>query len=230
MGGLYVLREAAKYKKLNLKTATIAIQGFGNAGNFAFSLSKRLFGSKVVAVSDSSGAIYSRKGLDYDKAVETKKKTGSLQSYPGAEKISNKELLALDVDVLIPAALEDQITKQNADKVNAKILLELANGPVTYDADKILAERKVFDIPDFLVNSGGVTVSYFEWLQNISGYYWHADEVYKRLDTIITRSFNGVMQKQEEYAKKGEKINARMAAYIIAVDRVAKAMKARGWY
>jgi glutamate dehydrogenase (NAD(P)+) len=175
MGGLYVLREAAKYKKLNLKTATIAIQGFGNAGNFAFSLSKRLFGSKVVAVSDSSGAIYSRKGLDYDKAVETKKKTGSLQSYPGAEKISNKELLALDVDVLIPAALEDQITKQNADKVNAKILLELANGPVTYDADKILAERKVFDIPDFLVNSGGVTVSYFEWLQNISGYYWHAD-------------------------------------------------------
>ncbi|MGD0510546.1 MAG: Glu/Leu/Phe/Val dehydrogenase, partial [Candidatus Micrarchaeaceae archaeon] len=230
MGGLYVLREAAKYKKLNLKTATIAIQGFGNAGNFAFSLSKRLFGSKVVAVSDSSGAIYSRKGLDYDKAVETKKKTGSLQSYPGAEKISNKELLALDVDVLIPAALEDQITKQNADKVKAKILLELANGPVTYDADKILAERKVFDIPDFLVNSGGVTVSYFEWLQNISGYYWHADEVYKRLDTIITRSFNGVMQKQEEYAKKGEKINARMAAYIIAVDRVAKAMKARGWY
>ncbi len=229
-GGMYVLREAAKHKKLNLKTATVAIQGFGNAGNFAFSLSKKFFGSKVVAVSDSSGAIYSKKGLDYDKMVEIKKKRGNVQAYPGAEKISNKELLELDVDVLIPAALENQITKENADKVKAKILLELANGPVTYEADKVLAEKKVFNVPDFLVNSGGVIVSYFEWLQNISGYYWPADEVYKRLDAIMTRSFKEVIGRQEEYAKKGEKINARMAAYTIAVDRVAKAMKYRGWY
>lgn len=153
-----------------------------------------------------------------------------MQAYPGVEKMSNSELLELDADVLIPAALENQITKENADKVKAKILLELANGPVTYEADKILAEKKVFGVPDFLVNSGGVTVSYFEWLQNVSGYYWPADEVYKKLDAIITKSFKEVMQKQEEYAKKGEKINTRMAAYIIAVDRVAKAMKYRGWY
>lgn len=229
-GGMYVLREAAKYKKLNLKTATIAIQGFGNAGNYAFSLSRRFFGSKVVAVSDSRGAIYSKKGLDYEKVVEAKERGGSVQAYPGVEKMSNSELLELDADVLIPAALENQITKENADKVKAKILLELANGPVTYEADKILAEKKVFGVPDFLVNSGGVTVSYFEWLQNVSGYYWPADEVYKKLDAIITKSFKEVMQKQEEYAKKGEKINTRMAAYIIAVDRVAKAMKYRGWY
>jgi glutamate dehydrogenase (NAD(P)+) len=229
-GGMYVLREAAKQKRLNLRTASIAIQGFGNAGNFAFSLSKKFFGSKVVAVSDSEGAIYSKKGLDYDKVLEVKKRRGTVQAYPGAEKISNKELLELDVDVLIPAAIENQITKENAGRINAKILLELANGPVTYEADKILAERKIFDIPDFLVNSGGVTVSYFEWLQNISGNYWSADEVYKRLDTIITKSFKEVMSKQEEFAKKGEKINARMAAYIIAVERVAKAMKYRGWY
>jgi glutamate dehydrogenase (NAD(P)+) len=229
-GGMYVLREAARHKKLNLHTASIAIQGFGNAGNFAFSLSKKFFGSKVVAISDSSGAIYSRKGLDYNKALDVKKKRGTVQAYPGAEKISNDELLELDVDVLIPAAIEDQITKKNADKVRAKILLELANGPVTYEADRILAERKVFDVPDFLVNSGGVVVSYFEWLQNKSGYYWTADDVYKRLDEIITRSFKDVMKRQDDYAKSGEKINARMAAYTIAIERVASSMKYRGWF
>lgn len=229
-GGMYVLREAAKYKKINLKTASIAIQGFGNAGNYAFSLSKKFFGSKVVAISDSEGAIYSKSGLDYAKVVEAKEKKGSVQAYSGAEKITNEQLLELNVDVLIPAAIENQITKDNADNIKAKILLELANGPVTTEADKILAERKVFDLPDFLVNSGGVTVSYFEWVQNIGGYYWDADEVYKRLDTIITRSFKDVIAKQDEYAKSGTKINPRMAAYIIAVDRVAKAMKYRGWY
>lgn len=229
-GGMYVLREAAKYKKLELKNASVAIQGFGNAGDFAFSLSNKLFGSKVVAVSDSQGAIYNKNGLDYEKVLAAKQKNGTVQAYPDAEKMTNKELLELDVDVLIPAAIENQVTKENADKVNAKILLELANGPVTYEADKILAEKNVFVLPDFLVNSGGVTVSYFEWLQNTSGYYWKADEVYKKLDEIITRSFNEVIAKQEEYEKKGTKINARTAAYIIAVDRVAKAMKYRGWY
>ncbi len=229
-GGMYILREAAKYKKLNLKKATIAIQGFGNAGNFAFSLSKKFFGSKVVAISDSSGAIYSKKGLDYARVAEAKKKNGTVQAYSGAEKISNKELLELDVDVLIPAAIEDQITKANASNINAKILLELANGPVTYEADKILGEKKIFDIPDFLVNSGGVIASYFEWLQNNSGYYWDAKDVYSKLDATITRSFNEVMKRREEHSKKGEKISARMSAYTIAVERVAKAMKARGWY
>jgi glutamate dehydrogenase (NAD(P)+) len=229
-GGMYVLREAAKYRKLNLKTASIAIQGFGNVGGNAFEIASKVFKYKIVAISDSEGAIYNKKGLNYDKVLEAKTKKGKVQAYSDAEKISNEDLLQLNVDVLIPAALENQITGKNADKINTKILLELANGPVTPEADKILAQRKIFGLPDFLVNSGGVIVSYFEWLQNQSGYYWTADEVSKRLDTIMTKSFNDVIAKQEEFRKKGETINTRMAAYIIAVDRIAKAMKYRGWY
>jgi glutamate dehydrogenase (NAD(P)+) len=230
MGGMYVLREAAKYRKVNLKNASIAIQGFGNAGNFAFSLAKKMFNSKIVAISDSEGAIYSKKGLDYETLLDVKKKKGTVQGYPGAEKITNEQLLELNVDVLIPAAIENQITSANAERINSKILLELANGPVTPEADRILAERKLYNLPDFLVNSGGVIVSYFEWLQNQSGAYWTADEVYKKLDAIMTRSFKDVTSKQQEYLKEGKKINTRMAAYIIAVDRVSKAMKYRGWY
>ena len=229
MGGMYVLREAAKAQGLNLKNATVAIQGFGNAGNFAFQLSKKLFGCNVVAVSDSAGGVYNKQGLDYDKCIEAKQKTGSVQGYAKADKITNEELLELGVDVLIPAAIENQVTGSNADRINTKILLELANGPVTPQADKILAEKKILDLPDFLVNSGGVIVSYFEWVQNIGGYYWTADDVYKRLDTIMTRSFKDVVETQKAYAKKGA-MNARTAAYVIAVDRVMKAMKYRGWY
>ena len=229
-GGMYVLREAAKYKKLNLKKATIAIQGFGNVGGNAFRLARKMFGSKVVAISDSYGAIYNKNGLDYAKVLDAKSRFGKVQSYSGAEKLSNDQLLQLNVDVLIPAAMENQITAKNADKVKPKILLEMANGPVTPEADNILLDRKVFGLPDFLVNSGGVIVSYFEWLQNQSGYYWTEDEVYKRLDTIMTRSFKDVIARQDEYAKKGQKINTRMAAYTIALDRVSSAMKYRGWY
>jgi glutamate dehydrogenase (NAD(P)+) len=230
MGAMYVLREAAKYRRLNLKRATVAIQGFGNAGNRSFSLSRKLFGSKVVAISDSNGAIYDNGGLDYDRVLEAKEKYGRVQAYRGAERLTNEQLLELNVDVLIPAAIEDQITGKNADNIRAKILLELANGPVTNDADKILSGKKVFDLPDFLVNSGGVIGSYFEWLQNNSGYYWKADEVYRRLDEIITKSFRDVIAAQEAYAKSGKRVSTRTAAYTIAVDRVAKAMKARGWY
>ncbi len=229
-GGMYVLREAAKQKKMNLKGASVAIQGFGNAGNFAFSLSKRMFNTKVVAISDSEGGIYNKKGLDYEKVMEAKKRTGKVQGYRDADKITNEQLLELPVDVLIPAAIENQITGSNAHRIKSKILLELANGPVTPEADRILAAGKVFHLPDFLVNSGGVIVSYFEWLQNQSGYYWKADEVYKKLDEIITKSYKDMIAKQEEYSKKGQKISTRTAAYIIAVDRVAKAMKYRGWY
>ena len=230
MKKLYVLREAAKLKKINLKTAKIAIQGFGNAGNFAFDLSKKLFGSKIVAISDSSGGVYSEKGLDYNKLKEAKEKTGSVEGYKGAEKITNEELLQLDVDVLIPSAIENQITEKNADKVKTKILLELANGPVTPGADEILFNNGVFDLPDFLVNSGGVIVSYFEWVQNIQSFYWTENDVYQRLDKIITQSFKDVMTTQKDYLNKGKKISPRMAAYIIAVSRVANAMKIRGWY
>lgn len=229
-GGMYVLREAAKYRKLNLKSASIAIQGFGNVGGYAFSLARKMFGSKVVAISDSEGAIYNKKGLDYDRVMDAKQKRGKVQAYTDAERISNEQLLELNVDVLIPAAMENQITGKNADKINTKILLELANGPVTPDADRMLADHKIFGLPDFLVNSGGVIVSYFEWLQNQSGYYWEEDEVYKKLDKIMTKSFKDVIAVQEDYAKKGTKISTRNSAYIIAMDRVAKAMRYRGWY
>ncbi len=230
MGGMYVLREAAKLKKIDLKKARIAIQGFGNAGNFAFDLSKKLFGSKIVAISDSEGGVYSDKGLDYEKLKTAKADTGSVDGYKGAQKITNEELLELDVDILIPSAIENQVTEKNADKINTKILLELANGPVTPGADETLYNKGVLDLPDFLVNSGGVIVSYFEWVQNIQSFYWTEEDVYKRLDNIITKSFYDVIKTQKEYKSKGKSISPRMAAYIIAVGRVAAAMKIRGWY
>ncbi len=229
MGGMYVLREAAKKFKINLKGAKIVIQGFGNAGKFAFELAQGT-GAKVIAISDSKGGVYSEKGLDLAKLDAAKEKSGSVQGYPGADKVSNEKLLELKADVLIPAALENQITGSNADKINAKLVLELANGPVTPEADKILFERGIPDLPDFLVNSGGVIVSYFEWAQNIQQYYWELEEVYSRLDKIITKSFSEVMKVQSEYRAKGKKITPRDAAYIIAVGRVAASMKARGWY
>ncbi|MCL5100555.1 MAG: Glu/Leu/Phe/Val dehydrogenase [Candidatus Marsarchaeota archaeon] len=230
MGGMYVLRESAKLLNFKTKNAKIAIQGFGNAGKFAFQIANEMAGAKVVAVSDSSGGIYSEKGIDYEKLLKLKEETGSVSGYKGAQEVTNEELLELDADVLIPAALENQITGSNADKIKAKLVLELANGPVTPEADKILFERGILDMPDFLVNSGGVIVSYFEWVQNMEGYYWKLDDVYKRLDSIITSSFNDVIKTQKEYKSKGKKISPRMAAYIVSVDRVAKAMKSRGWY
>ncbi len=223
-GGMYVLREAAKKIKLDLKNATVAIQGYGNAGQFAHKLVTEMFGSKVVAVSDSKGGIYSENGLDYNKVLEHKEKTGSVINFPGAKNITNEELLELNVDVLIPAALENQITGKNANNIKAKIVLELANGPTTPEADEILYKKGILDIPDFLANAGGVTVSYFEWVQNINGYYWTAEEVYQKLDQKMTKAFWDVMETMEKY-----KVDPRTAAYIVAVDRVAKAVKIRGW-
>ncbi|MGC8478518.1 MAG: Glu/Leu/Phe/Val family dehydrogenase [Candidatus Micrarchaeia archaeon] len=230
MGGLFVMREAAKVLGIDLKKAKIAVQGFGNAGKFAYTLSKQLFGSKVVAISDSKGGTYDEKGLDLAKLEKAKNETGSVENYEGGEKITNEQLLESDVDILIPAAIENQITGSNADKIKAKLVLELANGPVTPEADKILHEKGILDLPDFLVNSGGVIGSYFEWVQNIGGYYWSAEEVYQKLDKIITKSFADTMRTKSEYESKGKKVTPRTAAYIIAVDRIAKAMKARGWY
>ena len=232
MGGMFVMREAAKLLKIDLKKAKIAVQGFGNAGMYAYTLSKKMFGSKVVAISDSQGGIYDPDGLDLKKLEDAKAKTGSVQGYKSknAEKVSNEKLLELDVDILIPAAIENQVRKDNADKIKAKLLLELANGPVTPDADGILHEKGVFDLPDFLVNSGGVIGSYFEWAQNLSNYYWETEDFYNKLDKFITKAFNSTIAMRKDYMSKGQKISPRMAAYIIAVDRVAKAMKARGWY
>ncbi|MGC8619007.1 MAG: Glu/Leu/Phe/Val family dehydrogenase [Thermoplasmata archaeon] len=223
-GGLYVLREAAKKIKLDLSKATVAIQGFGNAGQFAHKLVTEMFGSKVVAVSDTKGGIYCKDGLDFKKVLDHKEKTGSVTNLPGTKNITNEELLELDVDVLIPAAIENQITGNNADKIKAKIVLELANGPTTPEADVILYKKGILDIPDFLANAGGVTVSYFEWVQNINGYYWTAEEVYQRLDQKMTKAFWDVIETAEKY-----KVEPRMGAYIVAVKRVADAVKIRGW-
>ncbi len=232
MGGIFVMREAAKMLKLDPSTSTIAVQGFGNAGKFAYTLSKKIFGAKVVAISDSEGAIYDPDGLELEKLEAAKANHGTVQAYESknAQKLTNEQLLELKVDILIPSAIENQIRGDNADKINTKLLLELANGPVTPEATDILFQKGVLDLPDFLVNSGGVIGSYFEWTQNITGYYWDTDRFYAELDKKITKSFYDTIAMQKTYADKGKKINTRMAAYIIAVDRVARAMKARGWY
>jgi len=223
-GGIFCTREAAKALKITLKDAPTVIQGYGNAGMYAATLSVEHFGSKIIAVSDSKGGIVNKKGLDPWKVAEHKEKTGSVVGFPGSTKISNEELLELECTVLWPSALENVITKENAPRIKAKIVSEAANGPTTPEADEILHKNNVFVIPDFLDNSGGVIVSYFEWCQNIQGYYWELDEVYKRLDARITKAFHAMYD-----TRKKEKVHSRMAAYLVAVKRVVEAMKLRGW-
>jgi len=223
-GGMYCLREAAKVIGLNLEGATVAIQGYGNAGSFAHELVENMFGCKVVAVSDSRGGIYNKKGLKFKDVMAVKTKTGSVTNYKDVEKISNDKLLELKVDILIPAALEGVITEKNAGKIKGKIIVELANGPTTPKADNILYKNGNYVIPDFLANAGGVTVSYFEWVQNINGYYWTLEEVYDKLDKKMTKAFHDVHNMRKE-----KKIHTRLAAYLVAVKRVVEAMKLRGW-
>jgi len=253
-GGMFVLREGAKYINLPLEpdmenmykpygelikikenvnpknAVTVAIQGYGNAGQYAHLLVKKLFkNAKVVAISDTKGGIYNENGIPFDKAVETKEKKGSVVEYKEGKKITNEELLELKVDILIPAAIENVIHGGNADKIKAKIILELANGPTTPEADTILHKKGVLVLPDFLANAGGVTVSYFEWVQNIYGYYWSYEEVYEKLDKKMSQAFWDVINNREEYKKKGKDIHMRTSAYIVSVERVVQAMKDRGW-
>jgi len=223
-GGMYALREAAKELNIDLKKATFAIQGYGNAGSFAHTLAKELFGSKVVAVSDSKGGVYDQNGIDADTAAMTKAKTSSVANIAQGKKISNEELLELPVDILVAAALENVITKENAGRVKAKIIVELANGPTTPEADAILYKNNVHVIPDFLANAGGVTVSYFEMVQNIMRYCWSFDEVYQKLDERMIMAYHSVFDASKKYG-----INMRQAAYTVAVARVVDAMKTRGW-
>jgi len=223
-GGMYALREAAREFNIDLSKATFAIQGYGNAGSFAHSLAKELFGGKVVAISDSKGGAFNAKGIDADEAARIKAETSTVANIPGAKKISNEELLELDVDILVAAALENVITKDNAGRVKAKIIVELANGPTTPEADEILFQNKVHVIPDFLANAGGVTVSYFEMVQNIMRYCWSFDEVYAKLDERMTMAYQGVLAASKKY-----NVNMRQAAYTVAVSRVVDAMKTRGW-
>lgn len=222
-GGMYTLREAAKIKGLDLSEATVAIQGYGNAGQFAHGLIEELFGSKVVAISDSRGGVYVESGLDFKDSLETKLDTGTVTNIKG-NAVSNKELLELDVDILIPAALENVLTEENADNVKADIILELANGPTTPEADVILHKNNRYVIPDFLANAGGVTVSYFEWVQNETGYYWPIERVHKELDDHMTKAFHSVHGMREE-----KQVHNRLAAYLVAVKRVVDVMKLRGW-
>ncbi|MBN1785506.1 MAG: Glu/Leu/Phe/Val dehydrogenase [Candidatus Methanofastidiosa archaeon] len=223
-GAVYCIREAAKVLKIDLTKSTAAIQGYGNAGNHAARLLNEM-GVKIIAVSDSRGGIYNADGFDPAKVLEFKSKNGSVINYPGAMSISNQDLLELECDILLPGALENQITGANAGNVKAKIVAELANGPVTPDADAIFMKKGIYDIPDFLCNAGGVTVSYFEWVQNQTGLYWTEEEVFRRLDEIMTNSFHAVHNTAEE-----KKIYTRSAAYVLAVSRVVEAMRLRGWF
>jgi len=223
-GGIYVLREAAKECGIDLEGATVAVQGYGNVGYYAAYLAKSLLGCRIVAVSDSKGGIFSKEGLEPEAVREHKANTKSVVGFPNTEAISNEELLELEVDVLIPAALENVITEKNAPNIKAKIVAELANGPTTPDADRILYEKGVHVIPDILCNAGGVTVSYFEMVQNFYMYYWDEEEVHERLDRKMTAAYRSVLNTSKKY-----KINMRQAAYAVAVERVAEAMKLRGW-
>ena len=222
-GGMFVLREAAYINDIDLSKAKVAIQGYGNAGQFAHSLVEEMFGSKVIAISDSKGGILNKSGLEAKKSTNTKLEKGSVIKIDG-DKISNEELLELDVDVLIPAALENVITEKNAGKIKARIIVELANGPTTPEADKILHDKGCYVIPDFLANAGGVTVSYFEWVQNEAGYYWPLERVYNELDKLMTKAFHAVHD-----VRANDKVHNRLAAYMVAVKRVVDAMKIRGW-
>jgi len=223
-GGVYVTREAGRALEMSLNDETMAIQGFGNAGQYAALLGHELLGLKLVACSDSQGGIYNPRGIDVRAVVDHKVKTGSLEGFHGVDRLTNEELLELGVRVLFPAALENVITDRNADKVKAKIVCELANGPTTPEADKILQGKGVFVLPDFLANAGGVTVSYFEQVQNAYNYYWGLELVHNRLDEKMTRAFRAVYEMHQR-----QKVTMRDAAYLVAVSRVAEACHLRGW-
>jgi glutamate dehydrogenase len=230
-GGVYALGKAVEKMKLDPKKITIAIQGFGNAGSFMAEILYAL-GYNVVAVSDSRGGIIQNQkskiknqklsNLDVKSIIKFKKDTKSVVGFPGTRTITNEQLLKLDVDVLIPAALENVITEKNAGQIKAKLIIELANGPITPEADIKLEKKGVIVIPDILANAGGVIVSYFEWVQNLQNYYWDENENIGKLKKIMENSFDEIWSKKEELG-----ISARLAAYAVAVERVAKAEKLR---
>jgi len=223
-GALYVLREAMRKRGLAFADTRVAVQGFGNVGSY-LALFLQEQGAKVIALSDSVGGIHDPDGIDIKAAQAHKQETGSLAGLRGTQPISNEELLLLDCDVLAPCALEQVITEANADKVKAQIIVEGANGPVTPTADEILEEREVLVLPDVLANAGGVVVSYFEWVQGLQEYFWKETEVNARLNDITTRAFNETWKVHEQSG-----VSMRMAAYGLAVQRVAEATTTRGLY
>jgi glutamate dehydrogenase (NAD(P)+) len=223
-GVLYVVEEACKVKKINLRGATVAIQGFGNVGSAV----ARLFAekkAKIVAISDSRGGVHNPRGIDPLRALRYKERSGTVVGMPGASRISNDELLTLKCDILVPAALENVITLHNADQIKAKIVAEAGNGPTTPHADEILSRKGVFVLPDILTNAGGVTVSYFEWAQDLQGFFWQIQEVNSKLEFVMRRAFNDVHETMRKFH-----VYPRAAAYILAVGRVADATLVRGLF
>ncbi len=223
-GGIYVTREAAKVNAIKLEGAAMAIQGFGNAGQNAALLGEEILGMKLIAASDSRGGVYNPDGINAAALVDHKIKTGGVQGFPEAEDINNEDLLGLPVTVLFPSALENVIRADNAENLKCRICCELANGPTTPEADLILLDKGMVVLPDFLANAGGVTVSYFEQVQNAYNLYWELDEVHWRLDKRMTQAFRDVYEMSQR-----NKINLREAAYLVAIARVAEACKLRGW-
>jgi glutamate dehydrogenase (NAD(P)+) len=223
-GLVYILREASRHLSFDITGAKIAIQGFGNVGAISARVISEM-GATVVAVSDSRGGIYNRRGLPVAEVLDYKARTGSVVDFPGSEPVTNQDLLELPCDILIPAALENQITARNADKIKARVIGEAANGPTTPDADDILYERGVFVIPDILANAGGVTVSYFEWVQGLQEFFWSEREVNAQLERIVISAFQNVLRAAQE-----RKVHMRTAAYLLAVDRVARSTTTRGIY
>lgn len=230
-GAYYCIRELAKKLDMEPSETRVAVQGFGNAGQHVARLLHK-DGYRIVAVSDSQGGIYRPEGFDIPSLIRTKEETrhvkaiycdGALCHAIEATNLTNEELLELDVDILIPAALENQITEENAARIKARYVVEVANGPVTSDADPLLIEQNITVIPDILANAGGVTVSYFEWLQNRSGYYWELQEVHQKLQTIMAREFENVYDLAQEL-----KTDMRTAAYVHALKRLGETMEAKG--
>jgi glutamate dehydrogenase (NAD(P)+) len=223
-GCMIVTKEALRHLGMPVQGTTVAVQGFGNVGSTAAKLLSQE-GCKIVAISDKTGGYYNEKGIDIDAALAHARKTKNLEGFAGATPITNEELLTLDVDVLVPAALENVITSKNAGKVRARIICEGANGPTTANADNILEEKGIFVIPDILANAGGVTVSYFEWVQDRGGYFWTEDVVNQRLTEIMCRSFADVLKLSQQH-----KVNMRTASYMLAISRVATVHRLRGIY
>jgi len=223
-GVMIVTREAAKHLGFNIKDATVAVQGFGNVGSVSADLLAKA-GAKIVAVTDWKGGVYNKNGLDITKMLDFVKQNKTIDGFSGGDSLNHEDLFGLDVDVLVPAALENQITMENAPQIKAKIVTEGANGPTTPEAHRHLHERGIFVIPDILANSGGVTTSYFEWVQDRHGYFWPEAEVNAKLEAKMVEAFDDVLQTSLKY-----KVDLRTAAYIVAISRVATVTKMRGMY
>jgi glutamate dehydrogenase (NAD(P)+) len=223
-GVMFVVKEALRALSMPLHGTTVAVQGFGNVGSIAAKLLEQE-GLTVLAMSDKSGGVYNPDGIRVDDAIEWVRKNRFLEGFPNGEPVSNEDILELNVDVLVPAALENVITRKNASRIRAKIIAEGANGPTTAFADSILDDKGIFVIPDILANAGGVTVSYFEWVQNREGYYWGEDVVNERLRDVMIRSFHDVFGFSKQH-----NVNMRTAAYMLSIDRVAAIHRLRGVY